>query len=974
MNVRRLSAPFAVHVALCFGLLLIAAMAAIAWVNDRGVVRLLEDARVASSERIAQRVGLELEALFEPLELSLSLISHHRSNLGTSLPIRMEGVTIFREALLANREAAAFYVAYANGDFFMVRRLMDEAERRLFDVDANVAYVVQSIDGDDEALEGKFVLLDKFANVLGESRRPFYRMQFDPRKRGWYEKAKLADGTIRTDLYLFATTRKVGITFAQKSEIAETVVGADVNIESLSKFISDLRPTRGAEIALINQDGKVVAYKDPSLLSLVSADGRVDLVDLDRFPVEALSSLAGAGAGAGAGVGDQIHREIAGRRWMGTMTPITLHGANRLKLVVAIPEDEILDGVQGVRGEVITVSALILVVAMVLVVLLSFAISRPLTRLSSGSLRLRRFDFSDRFDQFSPVKEIGKLGRSFETLQTTLSSFIRMLNLISQEKELNTLFPVLLNELSIVLHANRAVLYIMPSAHDDIAVAAVKDGDRIVISEDRDPDPIPELVRTATRERGHLVFTGRIEASELSMPGLRDIVHDRSEYQRALVYVLNDRKSDLIGAILFLDCDHSSDGAIGLVNALTGVAAVSLETRQLIESQTMLFDAFIRLIASAIDTKSPHTGGHCARVPELTKMLAQAAVAAKSGPFQDFTLSESDWQAVHVASYLHDCGKITSPEFVIDKATKLETHYDRIHEIRTRFEVLKRDAQIDCLQAILDGADPVVARTALAAAWRDLDEDFYFIAACNEGKEYTSPEEMLRIAQISRRRWLRTLDNRAGVSTAERERMEQSQATGLPAPEFALSDRPEHVIPRSGADLLAPGNRWGFKMDQPEFLYHRGELHNLMVSRGTLTDEERYKINEHIIQTIVMLTALPYPRHLRQVPEIAGGHHERMDGQGYPKRLKRDDMSPVARMMAIADIFEALTAGDRPYKKSKSLSEAIQIMGEMAVRGHIDQDLFEMFLSSGIYRTYAERFIDPEQIDEVPVERYLQPV
>jgi HD-GYP domain-containing protein (c-di-GMP phosphodiesterase class II) len=151
----------------------------------------------------------------------------------------------------------------------------------------------------------------------------------------------------------------------------------------------------------------------------------------------------------------------------------------------------------------------------------------------------------------------------------------------------------------------------------------------------------------------------------------------------------------------------------------------------------------------------------------------------------------------------------------------------------------------------------------------------------------------------------------------------------------------------------------------PPVKYNRGEIYNLCIGRGTLTEEERYAINDHIVQTIVMLSALPFPRHLRAVPEMAGGHHEKMDGTGYPKRLRREDLSLPARMMAIADIFEALTARDRPYKKGKTLSEALEIMGYMKRDGHIDPDLLDLFVTSGVYRRYAEQFLDPEQIDEV---------
>src|SRR3546814_79288 len=185
--------------------------------------------------------------------------------------------------------------------------------------------------------------------------------------------------------------------------------------------------------------------------------------------------------------------------------------------------------------------------------------------------------------------------------------------------------------------------------------------------------------------------------------------------------------------------------------------------------------------------------------------------------------------------------------------------------------------------------------------------------------------------------------------------------------------RPPPFSPRPPREVLADDNPWGCKLQQPKHLYNRGELHNLSVRRGTLNPEERYKINDHIIQTIIMLSALPYPRHLRAVPELAGGHHERMDGKGYPRQLSRDDMSPVARMMAVADIFEALTAADRPYKKGKTLSDAIGIMARMARDGHIDPDIFALFLSAGIYRDYAARHMEPEQIDKVKIEDYLSP-
>jgi len=201
--------------------------------------------------------------------------------------------------------------------------------------------------------------------------------------------------------------------------------------------------------------------------------------------------------------------------------------------------------------------------------------------------------------------------------------------------------------------------------------------------------------------------------------------------------------------------------------------------------------------------------------------------------------------------------------------------------------------------------------------------------------------------------------------------MGSGPAATPPATEFLLADKPEHVIERGAQDQMPENNPWGFKVKTPQHLYNRGEIYNLSIARGTLTEEERYKINDHMAQTIIMLTKLPFPKHLRSVPELAGGHHEKMDGTGYPKRLRGGDMSVPARIMAIADIFEALTASDRPYKKAKKLSEAIQIMARMKKEQHIDPELFDLFLESGVYRDYAERYMEKPCIDAIDVKAFV---
>lgn len=444
--------------------------------------------------------------------------------------------------------------------------------------------------------------------------------------------------------------------------------------------------------------------------------------------------------------------------------------------------------------------------------------------------------------------------------------------------------------------------------------------------------------------------------------------------QSFLTVPLKNHTGLVIGVLQLINAKDKSGRVIPfdpsivpMVSALASQAAVSIDNRMLIEELKHLLDSFIGVIAAAIDTKSPYTGGHCQRVPVLTELLVRAACQAKEGPFAGFDLTEEEWYELRVACWLHDCGKVITPEHIVDKATKLECIYDRIHEIRMRFEVLKRDAEIEMLRGLIAGGDSATLHAAYEAQCAELDEEFAFIGECNVGGESMAPEKLERLHRIAERTWTRTLSNRIGISYAEQKRRDAIPERRLPVQELLLEDRYDHISPREGLRLSAEGNRWGFKMKTPEREANLGEVYNLSISRGTLTEEDRYRINEHMAQTIVMLESLPWPRHLRRVPEYAGGHHEKMDGSGYPRGLKGEEMSIPARVMAIADIFEALTAADRPYKPPKKVSDALRIMRFMVKDRHIDPQLFRLFVETGVYREYAQVHLKPEQIDEVDV-------
>jgi HD-GYP domain-containing protein (c-di-GMP phosphodiesterase class II) len=400
----------------------------------------------------------------------------------------------------------------------------------------------------------------------------------------------------------------------------------------------------------------------------------------------------------------------------------------------------------------------------------------------------------------------------------------------------------------------------------------------------------------------------------------------RTGYRSAsfLTVPMKNHEGNIIGVLQLLNATDVGTGRVTTFNeedqrlaeSLASQAAIALTNRLLIQQLEVLFESLIELINTAIDEKSPYTGGHCKRVPTLTMMLAEAAHQTTQGPLAPFQMSDKDRYELKIAGLLHDCGKITTPVHVVDKATKLQTIFDRVELVATRFEALKREAEIEALRAqvaALESGDAEGARRAaeaLAAKLRQYDDDREFIRRINVGSERMRPEDQARVSQIARYTW------RGAAGEAER------------------------------------------------FL-SRDEEDNLNIQYGTLNPGEREIINHHIVATIKMLEALPWPRHLTNVPEYAGGHHERMDGKGYPRGLTREQMSVQARVMGIADIFEALTAKDRPYKKGKTLSESLAILGRMKETGHVDPDLFDVFVRDKVYLRYAREFLDPEQIDEV---------
>ena len=387
---------------------------------------------------------------------------------------------------------------------------------------------------------------------------------------------------------------------------------------------------------------------------------------------------------------------------------------------------------------------------------------------------------------------------------------------------------------------------------------------------------------------------------------------------------LKNHENDIVGVMQLINATHIKSGKVVAfsddmqkqIESLASQGAVALTNKRLVAELKNLFESFIQLIATAIDKKSPYTGGHCERVPEITMLLADAVEKTKVGKYADFSMNEDERYELYIAGWLHDCGKVATPPHVVDKGMKLETITDRIEVMDTRFEVLKRDAEISMLKQQIalmkkgstNGAIKTL-ETDLETQTNQLSSDQTFIQKTNRGGEFMEEEDQQRVSNIGNYKW---------------------------------------------------------KLEGEEInLFDEKDVRNLQIPKGTLLPEEREIINDHIVITIDMLEKLPYPKKLRNVPEFAGGHHEKLDGTGYPKGLKDEEMSVQAKMMAIADIYEALTAADRPYKDGKKLSQAMRIMGFMKKDYEIDQDLFEIFVKEGVYKQYAEKYLGDDQLDKV---------
>lgn len=499
---------------------------------------------------------------------------------------------------------------------------------------------------------------------------------------------------------------------------------------------------------------------------------------------------------------------------------------------------------------------------------------------------------------------------------------------LSQEKNQDLLLERILLEAQSIANADGGTLYVLDDEHDVLEYTIVRTDSLNVAYGGRDekiapfkpirlyndrgaPNLSTQVVRAVLEQVPINIDDVYTASTDFDFKGTKvfdETFHYRT--QSVLTIPMVNHKKETIGCLQLVNAKAEdgqtipfSEDICQIVHALASQAAVILDNKQLIEAQRALLESFVKIIAGAIDAKSPYTGEHCSRVPVLTEMFAEAACNTTEGKFAHFSLTDEEKYELHIAGWLHDCGKIVTPVHIMDKATKMETIYDRIELVRLRYEILMRDAKVALLEKAIDEA---TYKTRMA----ELEEELAFIENANIGGEFMEDEDIERLDAIGKKRW--------------------NMTSGEPLP--LLTD---------------------------------DEIYNLSTRRGTITPEERQIMNDHMVHTVNMLESMPWPKHLRRVPEYACGHHEKMDGTGYPKGLLASTMSIPARMMAVADVFEALTASDRPYKKAKTLSEAMEIIRKFKQINHLDPDLVDFFITSGTYKKYAEMYLTPELIDEV---------
>ena len=872
----------------------------------------------------------------------------------------------FNQSFISLPWMTSFYVGLSNGAFYMIQAIRDNALiRNVYSAPQDAAYAVKTvIPAEDGEIRMQFWFYDGDLTLLDKRREK--HDGYDPRQRNWYSEGISTKKTVITNPYIFFSSRQIGITVAHSLDGGGGVVGADTVLSTLSHLLQKQKLTPSTQIVMMEENGRFILSADQQDLDQLQQRSEIDRTS--ELHVNELTNVAVHGVYrelVAKGIeGGRVIR-VNGDKWFGHARQLIRGKKGGIYLAIVSPFDELMTNARATRQRNLLIIFSVMTIAVGLGLYLSRLIAGSLHDLSVQAESVRDFELSKPFAVHSKISEVDDLADTMSVMQSAINRFVEIARALSAEKQMERVLEMIVSEAQSVTDADGGAIGLVSDDGKSFSYVLVRNkvtgvhlggvGEKEIsltplsLTDEVAGDGLLEtsVVREAeTKAISDVDMIGRGTCSNIKQ------LHEKEGYKccSLLVIPLLNRQDEVIGLLHLVNARDSGSGEISAfsehkisyVKALSSNAALALDNNRLIRAQKELFDSFVRLIAGAIDTKSPYTGGHCQRVPVIAGMLADAASSSTAPVLKNFQLSEDERYELFVASWLHDCGKVTTPEYVVDKATKLETNYNRIHEIRTRFEVLWRDADIEYYKEIAEAPENRrQLQKELGRQRQQLQEDFGFIAECNVGGEFMAPDRVERLQEIGRQIWQRHFDHRLGLSGDEEGRLDMESEVFFPVNETLLADKEEHIQPRLDGGNPYGENPWKFTMSVPEQRYNMGELYNLSIAKGTLTEEERYKINDHIVQTIIMLNSLPFPKEIRRVPDWAGNHHEKLDGTGYPRGLTVDQLSIPERIMAVADIFEALTAADRPYKTPKTLSACIKIMSFMRDDGHICPDLFE---------------------------------
>lgn len=931
-------------------------------------------------EKIEQSALALIDNSFETVYLVAGLddVSMDAGNILESLSLR----TVFR-LLKRNSALYSIYFGYEDSRFMQVI----DAKKDPLILKAHMAptetmWILRSIEPMDGANRvQKWVFLDDAFQILLQ--RSENNPEYDPRKRPWYLKANQSDKAVFSNVYMYNSLNELGVTASEKKANGKGIAGVDLTLRQLENIISNIKISKNSRALVVDENYRVITKPGEHLPD--TPDPILSKLRID--PAPGLRQIKS---------GNDIYY---------VKTSDVFKQGSALKVVVTAPISDFNTHFVNIQNRLTYITVIWLLLFVPVTYFLSKHMSNRLSVIASEAGKMKDLIFEPKERKLSHILEFYLLEKNFYAMRSSLLEKTQDLK-ISQSKlnrlvELGISFsaardPEKLMEMILIgakelTNADGGTLY---KLEDDalsfrivrndtlkIAIGGTQDTDipftPVPLYDDKGNENHANVVSHSVWEEKTVLIKDAYDNGTFDFSGTKTFDQINNYHSKSFLTIpLIPRGAKPIGALQLINCkdDHGnitefSEDILRFIKALGAQAATILHNLELLEAQENLMDSMIQLIAGAIDAKSPYMGGHCERVPELAIMMAKEACRCTDGIFSDFAFqNEEEWREFSIGAWLHDCGKVVIPEYVVDKATKLETIYNRIHEIRTRFEVLLRDATVAYYKGVSEGGNKNELTNTFDARKHDLIEKFAFVAQCNVGSEFMANDKIDRLKEIAEEEWERNFDIRLGLSHEE-EPLFQDYDT-LPAKEKLLEDRAYHIRERS-RDIGQQYSDLNFKVPVPEHLYNRGEVYNLSVGRGTLTEEERYKISEHIMQTIAMLEKMPFPPQLARVPEYAGTHHETMNGKGYPRKLDASQLSVPSRIMAVADIFEALTASDRPYKKAKTLSEAIKILSFFKKDQHIDPEVFTIFLTSGVYKRYAEQFLLPEQIDEVDIAQYL---